>query len=226
MLDLYIPKSEIVILRTNHLNELRTTGKNGVENKRTFDWLSDDTLTTIIHSFITKMKLRNTSYVINCSYNGTPFYILGALKKFHGKFAFTVISTIKSERANNPFRDVDTNNRFDFETDLSTFTTVFNQLEHDEKIAKLIRDEHNKKMETLSDDEKIQLLMQGLQNRVERRIKKEQAAKSKALKIQSLHKKIVNTSLISADGSSITSKTVRAYRQGTKKQYKENGQYD
>ena len=226
MLGLYIPKSEIVILRTAHLDELRTSGRNGVENKRIFDWLSDDTLETIVHKFVTKMGTRKKKCVIKCTYNGTPLYILGSLRKFHGKFAFTVISTIKSESAINPYKDVDTFHRFNFKTDLNTFTTIFNKLEHDEKIEKLIRETHFKKMENLSINEKMKIVMDRLEQRVERRVEKEKTTKEKELKIQTLYNKVLNTPPLLVETNGITSKRVRTYRYGIKKQYKENGQYD
>lgn len=177
---IYIPRDEIVILRTNHLNELRTTGKTKLESKRSFNWLSDETLITIIHKYALKFK-RREEYVIHCTHNGTPFYILGVFGKFYGKFSFTVISTIKTKSSIFPFSKVDMFHRFVFDTDLNTFESKFSQDEYNETLDTIIAENNGRCLATLEPKDKVPFIMDRLKQRVANRVKleKEEVLKQK-----------------------------------------------
>jgi CRISPR/Cas system CSM-associated protein Csm2 small subunit len=224
MSELYIPKSEILILRTLHLEELREHG-NGVEKKRIFDWLSDETLEIIVNTFISKMSTKDEKYIISCTYNGSAYYILGTLRKFYGKIAFTVITTLKSEGLSKPFSTIEDSKRFNFETDLNSFLTVFNKEEHDARIEQVIKEARRKKLEKLDGEQRRKYFLERLKRRVEKRVKKEKEAKIKEAKIKALYSNIVTVGQ-KPRSHHTTSKRLRVYKFGAKNKYKESGQYE
>ena len=158
---LYIPKQKISIINTKHTTMLRTKVKEDDEVYRNFNWLSNNVILEIVHSFVNKMKI-NQKYVVHCFHNNTPVYILGAFtkdKKDKSKFNFVVISTLKSSCSYLPFKGIVVAARFCYDTnDLKVFEAI--------ALKELAEKKHKIK---------IQKMMENLKKTVDKRVQFEKA---------------------------------------------------
>ena len=172
MLDLYVPK--ILIVRTNHITEVRTQGKEVNEYTREFTWLGDKTIETIVQSVVHRLTLKEHC-VIHCYHEGVPVYILGTLEYYHNKLSFVVISTLKSTRSYLPYKLVDIKNRFTFDKDLSTFNDTYDKAAYYAKIDLVKKTYYSKKQAKevieLSVEDRVKKAMNNIKNTVRKRVK-------------------------------------------------------
>ena len=159
----YIPRSKLLVRRTNHLTEVRMdSNRDDDELKRQFDWLSDETIATAVHKFIHKME-KHDPYVFHCWYKDVPVYILGAFDYYHGNPCFTVISTLKSDNVYMPFSEVNAFHRFSYSTDLSE---VKEYGSHAHKIEAAIRKHRAEKLSKMPPKAAVAFAMKNLRNRI------------------------------------------------------------
>ena len=167
-MKLYIPN--ILVVRTNHTTEVRTQGKEVNEYTREFAWLGDKTIETIVQSVVHRLTFKEHS-VIHCYHEGVPVYILGSLEYYHNKLSFVVISTLKSTRSYLPYRLVDTNNRFTFDKDLSTFDEIYDKSAYRSKIEAVKKAYYDKKKPVLTVEQRVKIAMKNLRKLVAQRDK-------------------------------------------------------